>query len=197
MPNVFGNSYGLTVLSPIRADLTRSPSPTTELRAYLDSLGTGEDSPMARLSAHHFVRLVVIDDVFFESYPAYADHLKSPYLLFTSDFNGDLDDYLRRFVTAMPEFVQNVWKHCYDFPGTDDPGRFVDYIKRCQVTTSLYFADNPTTTVEQVLRALDLQRRMIEFIGRTQGLAAAPLQAAFRSLVQEVRSAPTPRPGSV
>ncbi len=196
MPNVSGDSYGLTVLSPIRDDRRRPPSRTAEIRAYLSSLETGAGSPLARLSAHHFVRFVVLDDVFFESYPAHADHLKSPYLLFTSDFNGDLDDYLSRFVTAMPELVRGVWGHCYGFPGTESPARFVAYIKRCQVTTSLYFADNPTTTVEQVLRALDVQRKMIGFIARTQGLAAAPLQAAFRSLIQEIRTAPTPGPGS-
>lgn len=196
MPNVSGSSYGLTVLSPIRDERRHAPSPPAAIRAYLNSVGTGKDSPLARLAAHHFVRFAVIDDVFFEAYPAHADHLRSPYLLFTSDFNGDLDDYLTRFVTAMPEFVRGVWGNCYGFPGTESAPRFVEYIKRCQITTSLYFADNPTTTVEQVLKALDLQRKMIGFIARTQGLDAAPLQEAFRSFVSEVRRASTLAPGA-
>ena len=197
MPNTSGGSYGLTVLSPIDDDRSRPPSRTCQLREFLDGLPTGAGSPFARLAEHHFVRFAVIDDVFFEGYPAKVDHLQSPYLLFTSDFNGDLDAYLRLLVAEVPEVIRGIWGHCYGFPGTADPAKFVEYIKRCQVTTTLYFADNPDTTVEQVLRALDVQRRMIGFIEQTQGLPADTLQEAFRRFMAEVRASPTPRPGSI
>ena len=196
MPNTSGGSYGLTVLSPIDDDRAHLPSRTSEIREFLAGLPTGEGSPFARLTEHHFVRFVVIDDVFFEGYPAKVDHLQSPYLLFTSDFNGDLDAYLRRLVAEVPEVIQGIWGHCYGFPGTADPSKFAEYIRRCQITTTFFFADNPDTTVEQVLRAVNVQRRMIRFIERTQGMSAAPLQDAFRRFIAEVRASPTPRPGS-
>jgi hypothetical protein len=197
MPNRSGTAYGLTVLSPIDDDRSVPPSRIDQIRQFLDGLETGAGSPFARLTEHHFVRFAVLDDVFFEGYPAKVDHLQSAYLMFTSDFNGDLDAYLRRLVLEVPEVIEGIWGHCYGFPGTADPAKFIEYIKRCQLTTTLYFADNPSTTVEQVLRALDVQRRMIGFIEATQGLPAAPLQDAFRRFIAEVRSSPTPRPGSI
>jgi hypothetical protein len=197
MPNTFGRSYGLTVLSPIRDDLRDPPSRSAQIRKFLAGLPTGAKSPLSVLGMHHFVRFVVLDDVFFENYPAKVDHLKSPYLLFTSDFHGDLDDYLRRLAGEVPDLVCGVWGHCYGFPGTEDPDQFAAYIKRCQVTTTLYFADNPDATVEQVLRALETQARMVRFLVATQGMSGAPLQESFRQFVAEIRGAPTPLPGSM
>ena len=197
MPNTSGSAYGLTVLSPIADDRGKVPSTTAQLRAFLGTLGRGVDSPFARMLEHHFIRFVVIDDVFFEGYPAKVDHLRSPYLLFTSDFNGDLHAYLRKLVATAPREIEGIWGHCHGFPGTSDPSRFIDYIERCQITTNLYFADNPDTTVEQVLRALQVQRRMIGFIERTQGSSAEPLQEAFRRFITEIRGLPTPPAGSV
>jgi hypothetical protein len=196
VPNVSGKAYGLTVLSPIRNEASQPPSASTRVREFLAGLQVGAASPFACLTAHHFVRFAVIDDVFFESYPAKVDHLQTPYLLFTSDFNGDLDSYLRALVAQAPEVVQGIWGQCYGFPGTDDPARFAAYIRRCQITTTLYFADQADATVDQVLRALDVQARTIRFIEQTQGLAAAPLQEAFRKFMTEVKAAPTPRPGT-
>ena len=61
-----------------------------------------------------------MDDVVFVGHPASEDHLKSRYLVFETNFDGDLDTYLRRMATETGEFVNAVWQHCVGFPGTGD-----------------------------------------------------------------------------
>ena len=97
MPNQNGNVYGLTILSPIIDD------PEGDCLARLrDSQISGQllprdhRSPFAKISSTHLARLVVMDDVVFVGMPAREEHLKSKYLVFETNFDGDLDTYLRR-----------------------------------------------------------------------------------------------------
>ena len=95
MPNVSGKVYGLTILSPIIDDDRATPSHDLQIRKYLASLPTDEESPFALAPGTHLARLVVMDDVIYVGMPACEEHLKSKYLVFESNCDGDLDGYLR------------------------------------------------------------------------------------------------------
>ncbi len=199
MANTNGQAYGLTLLSPIKKNPNRRPSHEAEIREILSRLGTGADSPLAKVPTTHMARIVVIDDVFFQGHPAHEDHLKSKYLLFTSNFDGPLDAYLDLLGTEIPHVVNAIWSHCVNFPGAGVGNNqpFREYMKRCQLTTTFFFADYPDATVAQVLRALDTQRKFIEFMERTQGIPAAELQREFKQFMSALRTAPTPKPGTI
>ena len=94
MGNQNGAVYGLTILSPIIDDETVVPSHDLQIRKYLASLSTGEDSPFALAPGTHLARLVVMDDVIYVGMPACEEHLKSKYLVFESNCDGDLESYL-------------------------------------------------------------------------------------------------------
>jgi hypothetical protein len=197
MSNTSGKAYGLTVLAPILRDRGAPGSRVTKVREALAAIPTGSASPFATMDEHHFVRLVVIDDVIFESYPAAEDHLRSAYLLMTSDFNGTLADYLRRLATTIPTTIDAVFAHCAGYPGVTDVERFSAYIRSCQVKTTFFFADQPDYTVGEVLRALETQRRFIRFVEANQGAAPADLREAFGRFVAERVTAPTPKPATL
>src|SRR5437868_15501022 len=132
MPNQNGNVYGLTILSPIINAPDGDVSHDCAIRDYLSLLPRDHRSPFAKISSTHLARLVVMDDVVFVGTPAREEHLKSKYLVFETNFDGDLDTYLKRMVSEAPEFVDSVWKHCVGYPGKNDPVAFVAYIKKCQ-----------------------------------------------------------------
>jgi hypothetical protein len=196
MANQSGSVYGLTILSPIKDDQNSEVSPNLALRIYLAKLPRHRNSPFAKVSSTHFVRLVVMDDVVYVGMPACEEHLKSKYLVFESNFDGDLDTYLERMAVEIPETVDAVWKHCVSFPGVADVAAFKAYMKKCQIETTFFFADVNDKTVQQTLRALQTQSAVTAFIVKHQGAPPNVLQAAFAHFIEKLSKAPAPAPAA-
>jgi hypothetical protein len=195
MANQNGQVYGLTILSPIIEDGRSDICHSMELRWYLGHLARDHKSPFAQISSTYLARLVVMDDVVYLGAPACEEHLKSRYLIFETNLDGDLDTYLTRMAQETPEFVEAVWKHCVGFPGTSDIAAFVAYMKKCQIATTFFFADVNNRTVQQSLKALQTQSALAHFIEKHQGRPPAELQREFGALLQSIREAPLPLPG--
>jgi hypothetical protein len=195
MPNKNGHVYGLTILAPIIEDNRVEISHAIALRDYLASLPKDHTSPFARVSSTHLARLVVMDDVVYVGMPACEEHLKSRYLVFETNFDGDLDEYLTRLAKEVPEFVDAVWEHCVGYPGLADLTAFIAYMKKCQVETTFFFADVNDHTVQENLKALQVQAALAHFIEKHQGLPADELQRAFGELLRSIETAPAPLPG--
>ena len=117
-----GTTRGLTALSPILPD-TEDRSPRAELSAVLAALPAGEGSPLTRVTATHTARWVIVSRLPYFGVPASPDALRSAYLLFTSNFDGTLDDYLDALVAAMPETIERIYRHCVGFPGATPADR--------------------------------------------------------------------------
>jgi hypothetical protein len=195
MPNKSGHVYGLTILAPIIEDNRIEISHAIALRDYLATLPKDHTSPFARVSSTHLARLVVMDDVVYVGMPACEEHLKSRYLVFETNFDGGLDEYLTRLAKEVPEFVEAVWKHCVGYPGLADLTAFIAYMKKCQVETTFFFADVNDHTVQENLKALQVQAALAHFIEKYQGLPADELQRAFGELLRSIETAPAPRAG--
>jgi len=195
MANESGTTYGLTILSPILEDNRLDICHSMELRWYLSNLPRDHRSPFARISSTYLARLVVMDDVVFVGHPAHEDHLKSRYLVFETNFDGDLDTYLKRMATETRQFVNDVWAHCVGFPGTENIDAFIAYMKKCQLKTTFFFADVNDQTVESTLKALRVQTELAAFLERTQGMAPADMQDAFRQFEGRLRKTPPVRRG--
>ncbi len=197
MPNQSGSVYGLTILSPIIDDGRATPSHDLQIRKYLATMPTGQDSPFALAPGTHLARLVVMDDVIFVGVPAIEEHLHSKYLVFESNFDGDLDSYLRGLARTVPQYLDTVWSHCVGYPGAESPDAFIAYMKACQIETTLYFAAINDKTVSESLRALQTQRAVADFIAEHQGMEPARLQSEFLKFAAALRSRPVPRPGAM
>jgi hypothetical protein len=195
MPNQSGNVYGLTILSPIINGAAGDISHDCAIRDYLADLPRDHRSLFAKVSSTHLARLVVMDDVVFVGTPAREEHLQSKYLVFETNFDGDLDTYLERMAREAPEEVHAVWQHCVGYPGVKDPAAFAAYMKKCQIETTYFFADVNNKTVQQTLRALKLQSGVAHFIEANQGKSASEIQTAFRQFLEKVRHAPEPLAG--
>src|SRR5580692_1121349 len=169
MANQSGSVYGLTILSPIIDDDKATPSHDLQIREYLAKLSTREDSPFALAPGTHLARLVVMDDVIFVGAPAREEHLKSKYLIFESNLDGDLDSYLNGLAATVPEHLDAIWKHCVGYPGAANRPAFVEYMKACQLTTTFYFATVNDKSVRETLRALQTQTAVADFIASHQG----------------------------
>ena len=197
MPNESGKVSGLTILSPIIDDDKAIPSHDLQIRAYLASLPTDCKSPFALAPGTHLCRLVVMDDVIYVGMPACEEHLKSKYLVFESNCDGDLEGYLRGLAANVPDYLDAIWSHCVGYPGAANVAAFVDYMKACQIETTFYFAAVNDKSVPETLRALRTQRAVADFVASHQGMEPARVQREFAQLVAALKTQPIPKAGSM
>jgi hypothetical protein len=79
--------------------------------------------------------------------PQWVDLLRSPFLLFAVDFdaaNGS-DDELRSYLAGlwndMSGELNDIFEHCYGFDGVTTAHQFFEYVKKCQLETTMPFND--------------------------------------------------------
>jgi hypothetical protein len=197
MPNQNGKVYGLTILSPIIDDEQAVPSHDLQIRNYLATLPTDQNSPFALAPATHLTRLVVMDDVIYVGMPSCEEHLKSKYLIWESNCDGNLNTYLSGLAKAIPEHLDAIWSHCIGYPGAANLQAFIDYMKACQLETTFFFAAVNDKSVPETLRALQTQRAVADFIEDHQGMEPAKLQSEFKQFLIELNAMPTPKAGAM
>jgi hypothetical protein len=196
MPSQSGSVYGLTLLCPILDDDRAVPSHDLQIRHHLAELPPDANSPFAKAPGTHIARLVVLDDVIYVGMPSHEEHLKSKYLVFESNCDGDRDSYLTGLAHSIPEQLNAIWQHCTGYPGTQDIPAFLHYMKMCEIDTTLFFAPFNDKTVTQTLKALQTQRAVADFIATHQGTSPTDLQQNFIELCKLLDLASAPKPAA-
>jgi hypothetical protein len=176
MPTYDGGHYFLTALIPISTKTVKDPhtgdatSPVHALSKRLDMLATAMqtptcrgDSPFARNTRNHFVRLVIIHDVAYNgreqgntllslgeilTVAQPQDHLSCPYLLIAVDFDAksgassERDSYLATLWHTMKDELIGMMTFCRGFKDeVKDAASFAKYIAGCQIETTMSFND--------------------------------------------------------
>jgi len=171
--NVSGQAYGFLAMTPIKSDELQS------LSDYLDGLRKSKARPLERVPRTHMARWVIVKD--FNNKPWYKqrkeEHLANPTLVFSSNFDGDLDSYLDELVAGLAEEAPHIWGRCINCPA--DPAGLKAYLKHNQVDCGFFYAAYGAATVGQVKSSLDRRDRLVAFATRTQGMPPAELQQAF------------------
>jgi hypothetical protein len=177
--NRVGTAYALTVFTPI------ARGHEDELRAHLEGLPEGAGSALARLDQLHTARLQIIDHLVHQGARQKPERLKSNYLVFTANFDGDLDDFLDAISERLGPEADAVWGHCAGYPGASDRAAFKRYIAEHQIHTNLFAAAYPTASVSRVRESLALRERVVDFAADAQGLDAAALKERFLNTFAE------------
>ena len=186
MPNTSGKAYGLTTLCPIINGSNDQQSFSSLTREYLQEMPTLAASPMAKVPNTYLCRFFILNDAIFEAYPHKLDHLKSSYLVFTSNFHGDRDAYLRGMWNAISGDIKKIWQYCVGF-NANDPNTFVEYIHKCQVKTTYYFNGSTDDSLEEQLKSLYLKQEFSDFVYAHQGDTDIDLLLAFKEFVSRTK----------
>lgn len=110
----------------------------------------GLPSPIERIESIHYARWVILDG--------------GTRLLFTSNFDGDLDSYLAEFAERDEGPLNAVFRYCVGWPGARPVDRFIQYVREYMVPAEYYYAAYPQYTVKEVKRALDWKDKTETFI---------------------------------
>jgi hypothetical protein len=211
MGNISGNAYALTVLAPIKSGHVDTVAFSDLVRDRLESWNMLPNSPMAQVPQTYLCRYFVLDDVYNESLPGASaldtasdylpivpnkirlavlpaqDQLKSKYLVFSSNFHGDLDAYLHGMWSAISGEIKEVWGFCYGFDQVGNAEQFAAYMKKCQLTASLFFVGSNDDPLEEQLKALYLKQEFSKFVVENQGLPTAVLQKNYQEFIARVQ----------
>jgi hypothetical protein len=223
MPNTSGNAYALTALCPIRDYTPSGESGVLYTRTALQNLPTGATagqkglvSPMAKVPNTYLARFFILDDTIFQNFPHTIDHLKSSYLVFETNFYGDLDLYLKGMYTHFKEEIFTIWKYAYGFEDVvnnahadeknngaavlQGEAAFIKYIKKCQLNTTFFFNGSTDDSLAEQLKSLFLKQEFSKFVFEHQGVKKKDLKTDFIKFVQRTQPAalggPTWQPGA-
>ena len=217
MPNQAGKAYGLTVLCPLKQVDAEGKSVSIKIKNTLWDLQmpedkiTNEDSEKSVVTVRapdfffkhvpntYLARFYILEDVFYEDYPYELEHLKSKYLVFTSNFYGDLEPYLKGMFENAEKEIKSIWQDCYGFDSkTINANSFADYIKKCQVETTFFFngsvepepKNSPNAkarSLQEQLKSLYLKQEFSRFVFQNAHKKPEELLDAFRKFVQETQ----------
>ncbi len=222
--NVSGKAYALTMLCPIKPGLEDNAAFCDVMRDKLEAWNELHQSPMACVPNTYLCRYYILDDVYTESLPGggiwdtlsdllpvlpdkwrmgalpYEDHLQSRYLVFSSNFHGDLDAYLQGMWRHAETDLRSLWQYCYGFDKVVDADSFVAYAKLCQLDASLFFVGSNDDPLDEQLKALYIKQEFARFAQSTQDLPASALRQAYRDFMLRVKprdvTSPTWPPGA-
>jgi hypothetical protein len=171
-PNIAGRTYSLTIWTPIL------PGRADELRSTLEGLDRTR-SPLAKVPRTHIARWLVVPGMPVPPGTRAHDPLGGPFLLFTSNFDGDVDSYLHELCELMADEAAAIWGHCVGCPRPAEGAALKAYLHRNQIDAGFAFAAYGGASVQQIRTALDKRERLIDFAIRVQDMEPATRRTAF------------------
>jgi hypothetical protein len=126
------------------------PGHADGLRKTLQTLTANNGGLISSLGTIHIVRWVIFDN--------------DTRLLFATNFDGDVEDYMRDFAERAPAGIDAIWSHCEGYPGARDYPKLRDYILGSAIETTGYYCAYPNATVADINKALDWKAKFDTFL---------------------------------
>lgn len=100
----------------------------------------GKPGPLDVIETIHYARWVILDG--------------GTRLLFTSNYDGNLEDYLAEFAERDEVPLNTIFSQCVGWPGARPLGPFIEYVKAHMLRAEYYYSAYPRHTVKEIKRAL-------------------------------------------
>jgi hypothetical protein len=180
MTQISGRRTALTFISALR------PGGATFLKVFLYAAGHMRwvTEPLRKFSIIQFARWTVIEQ--FPGQP--AGNPPRPLLLFESNFDDDLDDYIDTFAVLVPWRFRAVWFTASGYPGLIPTDGFNAWVATLEATPGHYWSAYNKASTPMVNAALQVDAAITAFTVRADSLADDEFDAAFRRLLIEVQT---------
>jgi hypothetical protein len=150
----------LTVIVPIE------PTEVEALTTILTEIGNDiEENQYVRFRdtpSTHFARWVILKDRGLDTDP------KFPRLLFTSNYDGTWENYMKELVEKVGAGMEAIWNNCANYvPGTaKDPTRFGEFIQRHSIDSNTFYVGIPGATVDDILKGMETRETIDRLLDR-------------------------------
>ncbi len=121
------------------------------------------------------------------------------WLIFTSNFDGDLKSYARKVAEFIGDDADRIWGNCYGYPGTHNFERWWLYARRHQIPTDAFYAAYPHLTVPRIHQLSTFKSKFDEFVARTRnpdGSSRSDIGGLFDEFLRENLQYATNFPGA-
>jgi hypothetical protein len=212
---MIGGVSEVTLLTPIKPGLVTGERQTYEQRlsAELESLQERIDqripTPIGVMPTIHFARWIILRPRQYLQLSGLAAPGRSEavpggcrsWLLFTSNFDGDMKAYLRDFSVFLADDVDRIWSNCEGYPvkGCRDFEQFWSYSKRYQIPTNAFYPAYPDLTVPRIRQLERFKQKFDEFVAGTRlpdGRSVPDMAGAFDHFLAENAQYPTDFPAA-
>ena len=139
-----GKVSALTAITKI------TPGHAPALRETLTRFTAAGGGKISELGTIHIVRWVIFDN--------------DTRLLFATNFDGDVEAYMRDFAEKAPQGIDAIWGHCDDYPGASNYQKLRDYILSHAIETTGYYCAYPNSTVKEINKAIDWHDKLEKFL---------------------------------
>ncbi len=159
--------------------------PAENLRVVLGAVAALAGAHVAmglnEIGTIHYARWVIIDD--------------GRNLLFCANFDSSLDQYLTDFMvianTPQAPYMDALWGRCIDYPA-GDPTTFIDWARRWQVDTTLFFPTISDVSVRDIYWLRQFRKLFTDFDRVAQEIPAdrwpADLHTEYQKLLAKANS---------
>ena len=142
---------------------------------------------LRRLSFIHFAHWSVFDRVPAGRPRRRARALPYDYLVFQTNFDGGMGEYIEAFSLVVPLAMSDIWAGAYGVPPPKPVGPFLDYIEHHKTPSTHGYSAYPEATTKMISASLELARRFRAFQPRAQALDPDPFADAWRRFLGEVQ----------
>jgi hypothetical protein len=164
----------LTALLPLRTETSASRE---QLLALLRTIDAAQPSPFTAATSVHQARFIVVERAKLSANEAAPDFPFGP-LVFSFVHDGDVEDALHELFERCGETLDSVFTHCPDYPGANDRAGCVRQLLAARVPSRFAYSDGGASRTE-ILRALELRRRFVDFVIHQQRASDHDLWRAF------------------
>lgn len=138
--------------------------------------------PLVEMRVLHYARWTLLTRLPGEDAP-----LAHPCLLFESNFDTDLRQYIEVFASVVPIRFSLVWFRSFGFPGLFPSTGFHAWVTQNSTVAGVYYAAYPETTTRGVISAMAVSERLARFRGEARQLGDAAFAAAYEQLVVDLQ----------
>jgi hypothetical protein len=115
--------------------------------------------------------------------------LDPPVLLFESDFDVDLEQYIDTFAEVLTWRMRSVWSTSYANPGLIPTDQFHAWVMQHEAAPGHFYSAFPECTVDRIVESLDLAADLDAFVASSRGIDDADaFAAAYRRFLAEVQA---------
>lgn len=133
--------------------------------------------PFAKIRSVHFARFFVLEEV--------RDHGTQkfpPYLVFFSNYDGDLDDHLSEIINTSKEGFIKIFQVCKGFPQQDTIESYVSFMKENSQNRAFFYRGTWGRSVGQIAHEELARRHVEEYLDSHENLREMPLRYVFEQI---------------
>ena len=178
------NQNPLTLLTPVRTDCIEKLNEILE--RFKVGLNVNLNEKFNKLGTLHYARWFILNQDSFRDKPAFQ---LTERLVFSSNFDGGMDEHVTGLVTIFPEYFDDLYQCCegYPEPSMRNTETRKNYLMRWKVDTTSFYVGAPGRSLKQIQQEDQLKDFIWDFIRNKKwdGQTAVQIQKAIQQEVDK------------